>query len=100
VKRLTAWVGGAAGGFVAYRLLRRRRPQVAPEPSPEPGTTQSDARADELRARLDESREAEPTIAPVVEDTPVEEPEQESPEDRRRRVHDEGRAALDDMKSE
>jgi hypothetical protein len=94
VKRLTAWVGGAAGGFVAYRLLRRRRPQVAPEPSTDPGTTQPDARADELRAKLDESRE------PVVEEPSVQEPEQESPEDRRRRVHDEGRAALDDMKSE
>jgi hypothetical protein len=100
VRRLTAWIGGAAGGFVAYRLLRRRRPQVAPEPSTEPGTTQPDARADELRAKLDESREPEPTTEPVVEEPSAEEPEQQSPEDRRRRVHDEGRAALDDMKSE
>jgi hypothetical protein len=102
VRRLTAWIGGAAGGFVAYRLLRRRRPQVAPEPSTEPGATEPDARAEELRAKLDESREVEPepTIEPVVEDPSAEEPERESPEDRRRRVHDEGRAALDDMKSE
>jgi len=77
------------GGVAAYRWLRRR-PQLAPEPTP----TEPDARADELRAKLADSREAEPE----AEEPP--EPEPESPEDRRRRVHEEGRAALDDMKGE
>ena len=79
------------GGLTAYRLLRRR-PQVAPEPG-------SDSRADELRERLAESRAAEPAVEePVAEEDPAVEPE--SPEERRRRVHEEGRAALDEMRPE
>ncbi len=73
------------GGVAAYRWLRRR-PHVAAEPTP----TEPDGRAEELREKLAETREAEPEP----------EAEPESPEDRRRRVHEEGRAALDDMKGE
>ncbi|HEY3551901.1 MAG TPA: hypothetical protein VGK69_12690 [Gaiellaceae bacterium] len=96
MRRLTAWIGGGLGGITAYRLLRRR-PPVAPEPEA------PDERADELRAKLAESRTTEPVPEPVAEEDPVEaaveaEPEPESPDDRRRRVHEEGRAALDDMK--
>ena len=95
MRRLTAWIGGALGGIAAYRLLRRRS-----QDRPEPVAAEPDARADELRAKLAESREAEP----VVEEPPAEEelsvePE-DSPEDRRRRVHEEGRAALDEMQSD
>jgi hypothetical protein len=87
VRRLLGWIGGAVGGVAVYRWLRRRR-----LPEAEPGD-----RADELRAKLAESREAEP----VVEEPPPAAPaEQESPEERRHRVHEEGRAALDDMQSE
>jgi hypothetical protein len=39
-----------------------------------------------------------PPVEAEVEESP--EPEPESPDERRRRVHEEGRAALDDMKSE
>jgi hypothetical protein len=92
MRRLTAWVGGAASGIAAYRLLRRRpRPEAAVEPEP-------DERAEELRSKLAESRTAEPVAGPVAEEEPATEPE--SPEERRRRVHEEGRTALDDMKSE
>ena len=90
MRRLTAWIGGTAAGIVAYRLLRRR-PQVAPEPTV---PVEPDARAEELRDKLAESRTAEP----VVEEPPVAEPE--SPEERRQQVHEEGRAALDEMKSD
>jgi hypothetical protein len=93
MRRLVGWIGGAVGGLAAYRLLRRR-PQVAYEPAVEP-----DTRADELRSKLAESRTAEPTTGPVV-DEPVGDEEPESPEERRRRVHEEGRAALDEMKPE
>jgi 3'-phosphoadenosine 5'-phosphosulfate (PAPS) 3'-phosphatase len=93
VRRLTAWIAGVGSGVVAYRFWRRHS-QAAAEPSPEPDVTAADARAAKLRAKLEESRTAEP----VLEEEPAAEPE--SPEDRRRRVHDEGRAALDDMKSE
>jgi hypothetical protein len=91
MRRLTAWIGGVAAGVVAYRFWHRR-PQAAAEPSLEPTTEEQDDRADELRAKLAESRvEGEP---------PPAEPEQpsEAVEERRRRVHEEGRAALDDMK--
>jgi hypothetical protein len=98
MRRLTAWIGGAAGGFVAYRLVRRR-PRAAAEAPPEPLSAEPDARAEELRVKLDESRVAEPVVdEPSTE--PAEEPEPDSPDERRRRVHEEGRAALDDMKSE
>ena len=95
MRRLVGWISGAVGGLTAYRLLRRR-PQVAPEPGP-------DTRAEELREKLAESRVAEPAVEepqaePAAEaDTAV---EPESPEERRRRVHDEGRAALDEMRPE
>ena len=98
MRRLTAWIGGAVGAITAYRWLRRR-PQAAPEQAP----AEQDERAEELRTKLAESRAAEP----VVEETPPEpaveeEPaiEEESPEERRRRVHEEGRAALDEMQSD
>jgi hypothetical protein len=101
VRRL-GWIGGVVGGLVALRWLRRG-PRVAAEPVPEP--TPAEDPGEELRAKLAESRTAEP--APEVDETPPEpvaeeEPaaEPESPEDRRRQVHEEGRAALDEMKSD
>jgi hypothetical protein len=87
MQRLLGWIAGAMGGLAAYRWLRRQ-PRVATEPAP----AEPDDRADELRAKLAESREAEPVAAEPSQE------EQESPEDRRRRVHEEGRATLDDMK--
>ena len=93
MRRLTAWIGGAVGGITAYRWLRRR-PEVATESSAEPAPTEPDERAEELRARLAESRGVEEAPPEPVAEEP------ESPEDRRRRVHDEGRAALDEMKSD
>jgi len=92
VRRLTAWLAGAAGGAAAFRLLRRRRGGAPTAPPPEPAAG-ADPRAEELRAKLDETRrepagEAEPQ---------VESPSDVSPEERRRRVHEQGRAALDEM---
>jgi hypothetical protein len=107
MRRLVGWISGALGGITAYRLLRRR-PQVATAPEPE--APETDERADELRVKLAESRTAEPapapvaeepTTAPVAEEEPEEDPadpEPESPDERRRRVHEEGRTALDEMK--
>jgi hypothetical protein len=97
--------------LAAYRLLRRR-PRVAAERSSEPVAGESDGRADELRAKLAESRAAEPVVEegivePAIEEPPADPaaeeagpPEPESPEERRQRVHEEGRAALDEMKPE
>jgi hypothetical protein len=102
MRRLTAWIGGVASAVVAYRLWHRHQ-QAEPEPYPEPVAGEPDDRAGELRAKLAESREAEPEPEePPVEaaaETEAEDPP-ESPEERRQRVYDEGRAALDEMKSE
>jgi hypothetical protein len=93
MRRLTAWIGGVASGVVAYRFWRRHT-QAAAEPAPAPETTEPDDRAEELREKLAESRaEEEPSLA-----EPAEAPE--AVEGRRQRVHEEGRAALDEMRSD
>jgi len=86
MKRLADWIGGAVWGVVAYRLFKRwRAPAVATGPAAE-----TDDRAEELRAKLAESRSEEPSPAEPGES-------EESVEERRRRVHEEGRAAIDRM---
>jgi hypothetical protein len=112
MRRLTAWVGGALGGVVAYRWWKRR-PDADAEPTPEPTQEQPDERAEELRAKLAESRESdeapaaepvEPAEAAPVEPEAVEPDEPDEPpeavDERRQRVHEDARAALDEMKSD
>ena len=99
MRRLTAWLAGAAGGAAAYRLLLRRRRRELPAFAPE-AAEGADSRADELRAKLDQARRepaAEQEQEPAGEAPP--EPAA-SPEERRRRVHEQGRAALDEMQPE
>jgi hypothetical protein len=89
MRRPLAWL---LGGFALFGFLRRRREQ------PDAG---ADPRAEELRRRLEESRS-------IVEErdefeagaTPVDqvEPAPEDPEQRRRAVHEEGRAAAERMR--
>ncbi len=88
-RRAIAWLAGAAGlGVVLYRRLRRRPPE--PEAAAGP--------AEELRRKLDESRAApsEP-VAPEPEPAPPE-PAEPSVAERRRGVHERGRAAIDAMR--
>lgn len=90
-RRLAFLTGGVALGVAAvWRTVRRKPGQVA-EPDP---------RADELRARLEESRavvddreefEGAETTVDAVEAVP-------EPEERRRGVHAEGRAAVEKMR--
>jgi hypothetical protein len=89
MQRLTAWLAGAAGGLAAYRLLRRRS-AGAVEPPAEP-----DERADELRTKLAESREQ---AAAEPHPEPGHEPEPPDVEQRRRSVHEQGKAAIDEMR--
>ncbi len=96
MRRFLAWVAGAAGGLAAYRFLTRR-PQPQPVTAPEEPV---DPRAAELRARLDASRE------PELESEPEPEPasdsllqaDDETPEQRRARVHERGRSAVEEMR--
>jgi hypothetical protein len=94
-RRGLAWLSGAAGAVGLYRLARRRRPREGPaEPWP------ADARAAELRRRLEESRavvgEREEFEAG---ETPVDRAEASAGllRERRQRVHEEGRAATEQM---
>jgi hypothetical protein len=91
--RLAWLLGLAAAAAVALRALGRRRRPVADEPEPA-----VDRRAEDLRRRLEESRELVDERASFEErEVPVDEADPD-PEARRRRVHDEGRAAVDEMR--
>ncbi|HEY8703592.1 MAG TPA: hypothetical protein VIL98_02470 [Gaiellaceae bacterium] len=110
MKRFIAWVAGAAGGLAAYRAVKGRRPRL--QPAFEAG---ADARAEELKARLRRAREAAddrgeaPVELPVdgaelLDSEPLDsEPLDSEPLDpaaRRAQVHEQGRAALDEMRGE
>lgn len=101
MRRLLTWLSGAAGGIALYRLFTRRRAPLAEpyappsEPEPEPA---HDPRAEELRAKLEESR----TLVDEREEfeageQAVDEAEPD-PEARRRRIHEQGRAAVEEMR--
>ncbi|HLY94196.1 MAG TPA: hypothetical protein VKP14_05070 [Gaiellaceae bacterium] len=81
MKRLFGWLAGAVGAGAAYRALRRK-----------PETTVSPA--DELRAKLAETREAEAEPEPGPAAEPLD------PDARRREVHEAGRAAIDELRGE
>jgi hypothetical protein len=92
VKRLIAWLAGVTGGLFAYRALKAKRPQA------EPG---ADARAAELKAKLDETRAvADDRDAFESGEPAVDEAEALDPQTRRAQVHEQGRAALDEMRGE
>ena len=98
MRRLLAWLGAAAGGVALYRWLARERAPVAELPA-------ADERAEELRAKLAESRtiveerdefEAGELRVDDAEPGPPAGPE---PDERRRRVHERARAASERMRS-
>jgi alkylation response protein AidB-like acyl-CoA dehydrogenase len=93
VKRLFAWLAGAAGGLAAYRAVKTR--PRAHEPA-------VDDRAAELKARLEAARAAEGDRADPDAGQPAEPGVDEAldPQARRAQVHEQGRAALDEMRSE
>lgn len=88
MKRLFAWVAGAAGGLAAYRAVKGKRVQVEVE---------RDSRAEELKARLEAARLAEDDRADF-ESGEVSVDEALDPQARRAQVHEQGRAALDEMR--
>jgi hypothetical protein len=99
VRRLLALLSGAIAGFGLYRLLAGRRPAPVYEAPPEP-EPHEDPRAEELRRRLAEARTmVEEREEFEAAETPVDRAES-APEvdERRRRVHDEGRRAAERMR--
>ena len=88
MKRPLAWL---LGGFALFGFLRRRREPAA----------DSDPRAEELRRKLEESRSiVQERDEFEVGETPVDqaEPTPVDPAQRRRDVHEEGRAAVEQMR--
>jgi len=93
MRRLFAWLAGVLGGMAAYRAFRRRRPEPQPAPAPQPDP------AEALRSRLAEARAAgdgrdefesgETTVDQAVD-----------PDARRRSVHEQARAAIDEMRAD
>jgi hypothetical protein len=94
MRKLVTWVIVSLGVAALVRKLRRRDESewsvdtaVAPSPS-SVGVAQEDP-ADELRRKLDETRTEGEASTPAAAESSVEE--------RRAEVHDQGRAALDEM---
>ena len=81
MKRLLGWIAGGLGAATAYRALRRR-----PEPLEDP--------AEELRAKIAATKTgSDPEVGsdPAVP---------RGVDDRRREVHEQGRAAIDELRGE
>jgi hypothetical protein len=89
------WLAVVAGGFGLAAYVQRRRRRRAKQEEVEP--------ADELRAKLAESRDQESraTIEPEADVAPEPEPDDApAPDelgDHRRDVHERGRQALDEL---
>jgi hypothetical protein len=92
VRRFVAWVAGAAGGLAAYRALKGRRGELEAAP---------DTRAEDLKARLAQAREAGDDREEFESgEVTVDAAEPLDPQARRAAVHEQGRAALDEMRGE
>ena len=87
MRKLLTWIVVTLGIAALIRRLKRRGAEAEPTPLE---TQPAGDPADELRQKLAESRSTdEPQEAPSPEETV---------EERRTEVHDQGRAALDDMR--
>jgi hypothetical protein len=102
VRRNLALLAGVATGALGAILLRRRRAGVA---APFPGAR--DARAEELRRKLTEARDAAADEEEfqtagmgesVAADQPPARPTREEADSLRRRVHERGRDTAADMR--
>ena len=81
--RRFAWLGAAVGALAVWKWRRRPKPDAVEDP------------ADSLRAKLEESRaaaEPEPGTAPPAEPA--------DPDARRRSVHEDARARIEELRDE
>jgi hypothetical protein len=84
VRRFLTWLTWGAGALFVFRWrLHRRRPASAPDP------------AEELKRKLEASR-----VAEAMEPEPEPPPPEAGVDERRRDVHERGRAAIDRMRGE
>ena len=89
MRRLFAWLAGLAGGAAAYRAYKR---------APQPAVTEPDP-AEALRAKLAEAKAAGDDRDEFESgERPVD--EAADPDERRRGVHERGRAAVDEMRGD
>ena len=88
MRRLLAWLTCAAGAAWIVRRFRRNAPEQAIDP------------AEDLRRKLEESRADEPPTAATAGSAEPGEVDAPSLDERRRAVHDRGRAAIDEMRGE
>jgi hypothetical protein len=99
MRRLYTWLAGVVGGAAVYRAFRRHSGPVH-GPSHD-RAHEPDARADELRTKLAQAREAgDDRDSFEAGETPVDQVDVTPAEDletRRRSVHDKARAAIDEM---
>ncbi len=88
MRRLYAWLAGFAGGAAVYRAFRRRHvPEID--------------RAEELKAKLAEARAAGDDREEFeAGETRVDEAVAPDVDARRRSVHEQARAAIDEMRGE
>ncbi|HLG09936.1 MAG TPA: hypothetical protein VI409_14810 [Gaiellaceae bacterium] len=89
MRKLLTWLLVTIGIAALIRRLRRRGTEPEPAPLEQPAAEDP---ADELRRKLAESRESDD-----AEEAPA--PPEATVEERRADVHEQGRAALDEMKS-
>ena len=98
MKRLYAWVAGAAEALATYRARKARRSTFDAAPDAGAGA-QPDARAEELKARLAQARAAvDDRDEFEAGEVTIDAAEPLDPEARRAQVHEQGRAALDAMR--
>jgi hypothetical protein len=91
VKRLYAWLAGVVGGAALYRAFRRTPSPAPPAAGP----------AEELKAKLAEARAAgDDRDEFEAGETPLDAAPDPDVEARRRSVHEQGRAAIDEMQGE
>ena len=91
MRRLYAWFAGFVGGAAAYRVFKR-------PPRPQPRPARDGDPADELKAKLAEARAAgDDREAFEAGETPVDEAPDPDVDARRRSVHEQARAAIDEM---
>jgi hypothetical protein len=96
VRRLYAWLAGFAGGAAAYRAFRRRPPEpAAPEPDPADALKAKLAQAKQAESEPAESKQAQSKQAQSKQAGPG--PAPVDVEGRRSSIHEQARAAIDEM---